>query len=112
MVVPKRHTNTLEELESRETQELFLHMKKIMAALRKTFKPDGFNIGLNLGRIAGAGIDKHLHFHIVPRWQGDTNFMPILSNTKIIPQSLKQAYKKIKEALGDQIRTFPGQLRH
>ena len=99
MVVPRKHTNSLENLTADEASEVFLHLNKVILALKKAFKPDGFNIGLNLGKSAGAGEDKHLHCHIVPRWQGDTNFMPVFSNTRVIPQSLKQTYDKIKKCL-------------
>ena len=99
MVVPRKHTNSLENLSVEETSEVFFHINKVICALKKAFKPEGFNVGLNLGKSAGAGEDKHLHFHIVPRWQGDTNFMPVFSNTRVMPQSLEQTYTKIKKSL-------------
>jgi ATP adenylyltransferase len=69
--------------------------------MTKAFKPDGFNIGMNLGRVAGAGIDTHLHVHIVPRWNGDSNFMPVIADTKVISQSLEEAYEALKEGFKD-----------
>ena len=88
MVVTKKHTSSLEKLHSEEAADLFAVTKKSIALLKKVLKPEGFNVGLNLGKAAGAGIDAHLHIHIVPRWQGDTNYMPVIANTKIISQSL------------------------
>jgi ATP adenylyltransferase len=71
---------------------------RVIKLLRKVLRPSGFNVGINLGRVSGAGIDKHLHIHIVPRWLGDTNFMPVACGTKIISQSLNELYSKIKQA--------------
>ena len=72
---------------------------KMVEVLRKVVHPDGFNIGLNLGQVAGAGLPGHLHWHIVPRWNGDANFMPVLANTKVIPQSLEALYELLKKEL-------------
>jgi ATP adenylyltransferase len=88
MVAPYRHVARLEGLPDEEIAELMQVARRIEPVLRQTMNPDGFNIGMNAGRVAGAGIDAHLHLHIVPRWGGDTNFMPVLSDTKVIPQSL------------------------
>jgi ATP adenylyltransferase len=74
-------------------------IKKGISALEIALKPHGFNIGVNLGRVSGAGIEDHIHFHIVPRWNGDTNFMPVISETKVISELLSDTYKKIKSAL-------------
>lgn len=98
MAVPYKHTNELNELEMNERAELFdlvIKCKNILGVI----KPTGFNIGMNLGRAAGAGIDDHLHFHIVPRWDGDNNFMPVLGNIKIMPEYLEDTYDKLKEVL-------------
>jgi ATP adenylyltransferase len=95
MVVPFSHKKDLSELSQEEFEELFYLVKKMVEILKKTHKPNGFNIGLNLGKSAGAGIEKHLHIHIVPRWFGDINFMPIISNTKVISESLKKTFKLI-----------------
>lgn len=102
MVVPRRHTNSLEKLLPQNIEEIFLHINKFTAALKRSFRCHGFNVGLNLGSSAGAGEARHVHFHIVPRWRGDTNFMPIISDTKIIPQGLRTTYTQIKKALNEQ----------
>jgi ATP adenylyltransferase len=88
MVAPYRHVARLEDLPDDEIAELMQVARRIEPVLRATMNPDGFNIGMNVGRVAGAGIDAHLHLHIVPRWGGDTNFMPVIGDTKVIPQSL------------------------
>jgi len=88
MVAPYRHVSRLEELPDEEIAEVMQVAKRAETVLRDKLNPDGFNIGMNLGRVAGAGIDAHLHLHIVPRWSGDANFMPVLADTKVIPQSL------------------------
>lgn len=99
MVAPYRHMGKIERFTPAETNEMFLLLQKCVLALKKTLKPEGFNIGANLGRIAGAGIPGHFHIHIVPRWNGDTNFMPILSETKVICQELNKTYELLKKAL-------------
>jgi len=98
LVMPKRHVADMEELTVEEMNEFMLVIQKMVKVL-KVFQPQGFNIGANLGRIAGAGIPGHIHFHIVPRWNGDTNFMPVIGNTKVISESLEVTYKKLKESL-------------
>ncbi len=95
MVAPFRHTSNLVSLTSAEAAEVFQLLQKGIAVLKKEFKPQGFNIGANLGAVAGAGVTGHLHFHIVPRWQGDTNFMPLLSETKVISEHLKTTYERL-----------------
>ncbi len=96
MVVPYQHTSEFSSLSSEEKLELFNLLEVSLDVLRKVMKPQGFNIGMNLGRLAGAGIADHLHFHIVPRWGGDTNFMPILGHTKVISEGLEQTWEKLK----------------
>ncbi|MBL7196883.1 MAG: HIT domain-containing protein [Candidatus Omnitrophica bacterium] len=98
MVCPVRHVKKLEELKTEEILDLFEVIKKTKGLIDKILKPEGYNIGINLGRISGAGIDNHIHIHVVPRWQGDTNFMPVISNTKVISQSLKSLYDKLTNA--------------
>lgn len=98
MSVPYKHTNELSELSSAERVEL-MNLTIMCVEVLKVLKPDGFNIGMNLGRVAGAGIDDHLHFHIVPRWSGDTNFMPVIGNIKVMPEYLDQTYLKLAEQL-------------
>ena len=98
MVAPFRHVNDLSKLTKAETQDLMELLKQTKKILDKTLKPQGYNIGLNIGRIAGAGYESHIHMHIVPRWSGDTNFMPILTDTKVMPQALDDLYKQLKKA--------------
>lgn len=89
MVAPVRHVAALEELNEREMLDTMLLARRSILAIREAMSPDGFNVGLNLGKIAGAGIADHLHLHVVPRWNGDTNFMPLLADTHVIPQALE-----------------------
>ena len=96
MVAPLRHVKELSQLKNTEILDLFRALNMVKGMLDKILKPDGYNIGINIGRSAGAGIPGHLHIHIVPRWNGDTNFIPILSNTKVISQSLDELYKQLK----------------
>jgi len=98
MIAPMRHIKELSELTCQETLDLFKTVDLSKKLLDKVLKPQGYNIGINISKSAGAGILGHLHIHIVPRWQGDTNFMPVLYNTKIISQSLEQLYKLLKKA--------------
>lgn len=97
MVAPYRHINSLLDLNEKESIEMMNLLKLSIKALKEEYKPDGFNIGLNLGKGAGAGVEDHIHFHIVPRWIGDTNFMPVISNTKVIPETLNETWQRIKE---------------
>jgi ATP adenylyltransferase len=92
MVVPRRHCASLASLEAGELQALFAMVRDSIEILKSKYGPDGFNAGMNLGRVAGAGIDQHLHVHIVPRWNGDTNFMPVLGQTKVISEHLLATY--------------------
>mgnify|MGYP001028469684 CR=1 FL=1 len=100
MIAPYRHLARLEDLTGEELTEHFVIVKKSVKLLTEVMKPMGFNIGLNIGRAAGAGIEEHIHTHVVPRWQGDTNFMPVLSDTKVVPEALKATYHKLKANLG------------
>jgi len=102
MIVPYQHTGEFSSLSREEKMELFNLLISSKDALTEIMKPQGFNIGMNLGRIAGAGIVDHLHFHIVPRWSGDTNFMPIISHTKVVSEGLKQTWEKLKQAFEKQ----------
>ncbi|WP_297494911.1 HIT domain-containing protein [Thermococcus sp.] len=99
MVAPYRHVANWEELTDEELLEIMKLTQMIIRAIKKAMKPDGFNLGVNLGRVAGAGIDTHVHLHIVPRWNGDTNFMPVIADTKVIPESLEEAYDELKKAI-------------
>jgi len=98
MVVPNRHIGSPEDLTAQEAQELMTLSAKSVVALRSALKPEGFNLGMNLGRTAGAGIADHIHIHVVPRWSGDTNFMPILAETKVLSLGLKTVYARLKKA--------------
>jgi ATP adenylyltransferase len=93
MVVPYRHTSQFAKLTGKEHQEIMSLTAKCIAALEHISKPQGFNFGANLGKVAGAGIDKHIHFHIVPRWNGDTNFMPVVAETKMISEDIRRTWK-------------------
>ena len=98
MIVPYRHTSDFLSLTLEETGEIMVKMRDAYKALKEVLHPEGFNMGLNLGRVAGAGIHEHVHFHIVPRWNGDTNFMPVLGEVKVISQDLIETKKKLLEA--------------
>ena len=95
MIVPKRHLGGIEQLTSDESHELMDEMIIAEKVLQKVYSPQGFNIGANLGRAGGAGIEDHIHFHIVPRWNGDTNFMPAIGEVKVISQELSETKKKL-----------------
>jgi ATP adenylyltransferase len=95
MVSPKRHVKDLSYLSDIEMLDLMKALLKAKVLLTKVLKPEGFNIGINSGLVAGAGIPGHMHIHIVPRWNGDTNFMPVLAQTKIISQSLEELHKRL-----------------
>jgi len=99
MIAPYRHISSLEKLNSEEQIEIMQLTSRMIRLLKEVMQPEGFNIGVNLGKAAGAGIEGHLHFHIVPRWVGDYNFMPLLSDTKVIPEALDETYRKLKQKL-------------
>ena len=100
MVSPYRHVQNLEDLTDEELLDNLSLVKKCTKALKEAFHPEGFNAGMNLGKVAGAGVEGHVHMHIVPRWNGDTNFMPILADVKVISEGLGETYRKLKEKLG------------
>ncbi len=95
MVCPIRHIEKIEDLNKNEILDIYELIKKTKKMTDKVLRPDGYNMGINLGRAAGAGIDDHIHIHVVPRWQGDTNLMPVVANTKVISQSLNNLYDKL-----------------
>lgn len=99
MIAPLRHIGDVTALSTEESAEMHRLMKKLVAAIRTIMHPDGFNIGMNIGAVAGAGIEDHLHLHIVPRWKGDTNFLPVLAEVRLVSQHLETTLAKIKEAL-------------
>jgi ATP adenylyltransferase len=95
LVAPFRHVPEFEELTDEEILRLGKMVKKSISILREFMKPDGFNIGINLGKVAGAGVEEHMHYHIVPRWYGDTNFMTVLDDVRVIPEHIQVTYDKL-----------------
>lgn len=98
MVVPYRHVADLDELTAEESAETQTLLRHAIRAARIALRPDGFNVGLNLGEAGGAGIAAHLHWHLVPRWSGDTNFMPVLADVRVMPQHLETTWKLLRDA--------------
>lgn len=96
MIAPYRHVKNFEDLNQKETADLMNLLKITTIILKDTFCPDGLNIGMNLGKIAGAGVEGHIHLHIVPRWSGDTNFMPVFSDTRVISEHLEGTFNRLK----------------
>jgi ATP adenylyltransferase len=96
LIVPYREVPDLEGLTRGELAEIMSTAQRAMRALRKVMKPQGFNFGANIGRAGGAGVEKHVHFHVVPRWNGDTNFMPVLADAKVISEDMKATLKKLR----------------
>jgi ATP adenylyltransferase len=95
LVAPVKHVSSLERLNQDETLGLLLMVRKSIEILKQIMKPDGFNVGLNLGHVAGAGMENHMHFHIVPRWKGDTNFMTVIEDVRVIPEHIQATYAKL-----------------
>lgn len=98
MIVPKRHLSEFIDMNDDELREVMKKLQMAKIVLSKVMKPHGFNIGANIGRVSGAGIEEHIHFHIVPRWNGDTNFMPVIGEVKVISQDLLDTKKKLVQA--------------
>ncbi|MBI4284126.1 MAG: HIT domain-containing protein [Chloroflexi bacterium] len=96
MVVPYRHLASLEELADEELHEHFEIVSRCIRVLRQAFSPDGLNLGMNIGKIGGAGMEDHVHTHIVPRWQGDTNFMPVIADVRVVSEALAETYQKLR----------------
>jgi ATP adenylyltransferase len=99
MAMPLRHVARVEDATVDEMAETMALVQDSVRALNGSYKPDGFNIGMNLGRVAGAGVLGHLHMHVVPRWNGDTNFMPVVADTKVLPESLETTYDRLTALL-------------
>jgi len=97
MVVPYFHTSTFEGLSDEVLFDLIKTVKKSVSILKMAFNPDGFNLGLNFGKVAGAGMESHMHKHIVPRWTGDTDSMPIIAETRVMPEHLRKTYNKLRK---------------
>jgi ATP adenylyltransferase len=95
LVLPVRHVGELEELDTEENADIASLLQRSVRALRAASEPQAFNVGLNLGRVAGAGIPEHLHWHVVPRWSGDTNFMPVIGETRVLPELLAETHAKL-----------------
>jgi ATP adenylyltransferase len=95
LVAPVHHVSSLERLNQDQTLGLLLMVRKSIEILKQVMKPDGFNVGLNLGHVAGAGMENHMHFHIVPRWKGDTNFMTVIEDVRVIPEHIQATYAKL-----------------
>ena len=98
MVAPFSHTGRLQELEPETVAEMMSLAKRSMEGLEGVYDPHGYNVGFNQGRAAGAGVEHHIHMHVVPRWGGDTNFMPVIADTKVMPQTLEQSYEALRGA--------------
>jgi ATP adenylyltransferase len=97
MVSPHRHTPSIENLDGGELLEFMTLTQRTLRAVRETYAPDGFNLGVNEGEIAGAGFAEHVHLHVVPRWAADNNFMPVTADTRVLPQSLQDSYSQLRE---------------
>ena len=102
MVLPYREVADFDDLIDDELLELMKLMRRCKQALTKVMQPHGFNVGVNLGKAAGAGIQEHLHIHVVPRWTGDSNFMPVIANTAVVPEALRETAAKLRAALAEQ----------
>jgi ATP adenylyltransferase len=101
MVAPVRHIGALEDLDSNEMLETMQLARRAILAIRRAMNPDGFNVGFNLGKVAGAGIVDHVHMHVVPRWSGDANFMPVLADTNVMPQALEATQTILAAAIAE-----------
>jgi ATP adenylyltransferase len=97
MVSPYRHVSSIEELDDEHLLELIGFVQRSLGAIREAYGPEGFNIGVNQGKVAGAGFDDHVHVHVVPRWAADTNFMPVIGSTRVLPESLDASYATLSK---------------
>ena len=112
LIVPNRHVGDTSHLSQKEYAQLMELLRETKDLLQTALEPQGFNVGMNLGRIAGAGIPGHVHLHIVPRWRGDHNFMPVTASTRVISQSLAVVYKKLRACAKTEILSYVGKKRH
>jgi ATP adenylyltransferase len=102
MVAPRAHLPNLEDLASTDANEVMALTQRALRVLRQVLSPDGFNLGINAGKIAGAGVADHVHQHVVPRWDGDTNFMPVVGETKVLSEHLSKSYEQLRKGF-DQV---------
>jgi len=102
MIIPRRHASSLEDLDLETQVEVMGLITLCLRVLREALHPDGFNVGINIGKAAGAGISEHVHIHVVPRWEGDTNFMPVMAETRVMPELLRQTYDRLKAVLANE----------
>jgi ATP adenylyltransferase len=100
MVAPYEHVSALQQLDAETTAELMALAQRGMDALESSYSPHGYNVGVNQGRVAGAGVEHHIHMHVVPRWDGDTNFMPVLGDTRVMNQTLEDSFQTVRKAFG------------
>jgi ATP adenylyltransferase len=100
MVAPYEHAGSLQGLEAETVAEMMALTQRAMEILEGVYEPHGYNVGFNQGRVAGAGVEHHIHMHVVPRWGGDTNFMPVLADTRVMPQTLEQSYEALRGGFG------------
>ena len=107
MIIPYKETADFDDLTDQELLDLMRLTRRCINALKRTMHPDGFNVGVNLGRVAGAGVLEHLHLHVVPRWNGDTNFMPVLAGTSVVPEALKDVAARLRGALAEDTAPAP-----
>ncbi len=108
LVAPRRHVGDMDDLEIGELTSLFDLVRRATGWLKKAYNPDGFNIGINIGRVAGAGLPGHLHVHIVPRWNGDVNFMPVLGFTKVVSEGLQSSWDTLKKVIDEDLKKDDG----
>ncbi len=100
LISPRRHVSQLEDLDAEETAELMETVRDSVRRLKEAYGPDGLNLGMNLGKVAGAGVEEHLHFHLLPRWNGDNNFMAVLAETRVLSESLADTWKTLSPIFG------------
>ena len=96
LVAPIKHVKGLEDLSQEETLDILLMVRRSISILKEIMDPEGFNVGLNLGRVAGAGMEEHMHFHIVPRWNGDNNYMTVVGEVRVIPEHINETYGRLR----------------
>jgi ATP adenylyltransferase len=100
MVVPRAHVSRMDDLPGEDFADLQAELRRAVGVVRAAYRPEGMNVGMNLGKVAGAGIEDHLHWHVVPRWGGDTNFMPVLADTKVMVEHLDASWRRIRDGFG------------